>query len=207
MKVSILIISLLLLGGWQSKNEKPNSNESSNTKIVPLNNDDSILPDKLSFFLKKEMLNWKLVSKAQWLEEGYVESYNHNDAIVEKIAYESNIFVKGDFNGDKREDYVCFLIDNKNNVVLWAFHQTEIEFEKIKISDEGSIEKCCVGAGVSIQEPALIENPFYDETGTYDNGIKKIDLKHKGIIYSIYEKTARLYYFDGEAYNSFLLSD
>ena len=54
-----------------------------------------------------------------------------------KYKYESEVQLEADLNGDGRADHAAFLIDAKNNVVLWAFHQNADGFDCFEMAHNG----------------------------------------------------------------------
>lgn len=178
----------------------PNNKETSSSKTTKeaTSKETTSKMDKFSTFMNKNMKEWKLLPQNMWLQQEFIGDYNTTFGIEEKINYEKNTAIKGDFNGNGFTDHIQFLQNSENVVVLMAFHQTENGYDTFEIANYGVITNCCLGAGISITPPGIYTNLETKKDKTIESD---------AIIYSIYEKSNALYYFDGKKYTSFFISD
>ncbi|GHC62993.1 hypothetical protein [Ulvibacter litoralis] len=207
----LLLFSCLAIVACNTTSEKKEVLEKNSEKVekksytiredAPTTNDTSeSTPDesKLTLFMNSEMKDWKPIPKSMWLQQDFIDNYNTTSGIEEKIDYDKNTFIKGDFNGNGFNDYAQFLLNPKDEVVLMAFHQTQEGYDTFEIVNYGTAPKCCLGAGISVTPPGIYKNT---ETNT------DVTVESDALIYSIYEKSDRIWYFNGERYGSFLISD
>lgn len=177
-----------------------NLETTSSKKPTPIETSSTPAPtkDKFTSFMSSKMTDWKPIPQSIWLEQEFITNYNTTYGIEQEIDYNKNTSIKGDFNGNGFTDHAQFLQNPKNEVVLMAFHQTENGYDTFEIANYGSITKCCLGAGISVTPPGIYTSL---ESG------KNKTIESDGIIYSIYEKSDALWYFDGKKYTSFFISD
>lgn len=65
------------------------------------------------------MEGWDLVPPKKWMDGEFQKAIDPEN----KLVYEKQILVKGDFNGDGKEDFACFVINKANETRLVVFHQ------------------------------------------------------------------------------------
>jgi hypothetical protein len=151
------------------------------------NPDDVLLAPELQEYIQANMKDWALVTPEKWLSEDFQKAIDPEG----KIKYEKSIAVKGDFNGDGKEDCAGFFMNKANEVRLMVFHKTDDGYEAIKVSDEGKIEgDASLGLGLSLQPAGKVSS--------YEGG-KTVELKHPAFNYLVYGKSSSLrYYKDGK---------
>ena len=207
-----ILFTIVLL--YSCKNEEKNSDtlEESSEKVEKKvrknksmqnfeeNNQESIdgQNDKFTKYLNSEMKSFKVLPDALWLQPEFVVDINNTEGIEEKISYDKNVFIEGDFNHDGFTDRAAFMQDNESKVYLMSFHQTEEGFDRYILNEEEKISECCLARGISITPPGI-----YFEKNTEKEKIIKSD----GIIYTFYANSKYIYHFDGSGYKKFQIAE
>ncbi|EAY25161.1 hypothetical protein M23134_06757 [Microscilla marina ATCC 23134] len=158
--------------------------------------DEEYLAPELYKYMQANMKGWALVTPQQWLSNDFKKVIDPSDTL---IKYEKSIVVKGDFNGDGKEDCAGFFINKANEARLMVFHKTDDGYEAIKVSDEGKIEgKASLGAGISLQPAGKVK--------TYDPS-KPLILKNEAFNYMLYGKSSKIMYYKDGKYLEVFTSD
>ncbi len=175
----------------QPDNNTPTGLENTDNDQKEVEIDDTlVLSDKISDFLKNKMPGYEIVPKEKWLSKEYLESMPRSI----RPLYKDDILVEGDFNGDGEDDFATFLMDEKGNIKLYAFHKTSSGYKKYELQKEG--ESGFLGAGLDVEEPGFVYG-----------GNKEVGLEYNGINYNIYEKTGTTFYYDAGRYRKVLTND
>ena len=144
--------------------------------------------------------NWQAMPPQFWLPTQYITDYNANLPAADRISYDENTLVFGDFNGDQREDAVGLLINRKSEVWLMALFGKEggYDVEPIFPQNEGVFKQCCLGVGLKTLPPG--------EYNDIDSG-NKVQVKYDGIEYSVYEKVSFLTFLENGKFRTIRLGD
>ncbi|WP_045114673.1 hypothetical protein [Microscilla marina] len=155
--------------------------------------DEVLLAPELYKYMQANMKGWALITREKWLSNDAKKVVDPGDTA---IIYEKDIVVKGDFNGDGKEDCAGFFINKANEARLMIFHKTDDGYEAIKVSDEGKIEgKASLGLGLRLQPPGKIE--MYDPSESFV-------LKNESFVYMTYGKSDNIIsYKDGKYVKAF----
>ncbi len=176
---NIILVCITLLTynvGCSQQNEKL-----SNNKRIEI-------PEELLMFIKQKLPYYHIPNINEYIKEWSI-FYNYNYL---QIPY----FVKGDFNGDKYEDYALLLLDTLNQLSLFAFNKKiDSDYSEFYIKNIGYNEKIDVGLNIYIKGEKL-------------EGIDgKILLHRDAFIVNIFETSSQLYYWENGEYKEFWLSD
>lgn len=157
--------------------------------------DEVLLAPELYAYIQANMKEWALVRPEKWLNGDFEKTINPDG----RLKYEESIVVKGDFNGDGKEDCAGFFINKANEARLMVFHKTDDGYEAIKVSDEGKIEgKVCLGLGLSLQPAGKVSS--------YE-GDKTVELKNPAFNYLVYGKSGKLMYYKDGKYVELIIGD
>lgn len=158
--------------------------------------DEELLAPELYKYMQANMKEWALVTPEKWLSNDFKKVIDPTDTV---IKYVENIVVKGDFNGDGKEDCAGFFINKANEARLMVFHKTDNGYEAIKVSDEGKIEgEASLGLGLSLQPAGKVSG--FDPS-------KTVVLKNQAFNYMVYGKSSKVMYYKEGKYVALTTGD
>ena len=143
-------------------------------------------------------------TEEQWLAPEYLADYNERVPEEGAITFQEDILTSGDFNGDGRRDYAALLLDTATqNVRLFALHGTAGGgYEPIVIEEFGTLGMAdgprYIGVGLDAQAPG--PKTGFEQT-------EPANVANDAFILKVYEKTATLYYWDGQQYKVLQIAD
>lgn len=164
---------------------------------------DSPIPRRLADFLTEKIPGSRLLPANLWLDPQYLAEYNANDLISDKIAYPDNVFVRGDFNGDRLTDFAGFFINDSGEVELLAFHSRHdigLTFLRYNVESLQKVKQCCVGIGLTVRPPGRYAQPFVATESSKN-------IATDSLLLTYYEKATKTFFFEGSGYGSFFSSD
>jgi len=150
------------------------------------------VPEVILSIIREKLPNWHLIAPNYWDNFWFHEYKKHNSLVS---------FIKGDFNCDKKDDYVLMLVDKNEEIAVWIIQTNGINYKNVLLHEFSQLEKP-IEYGIEFVPKGKLDYIDLDieEAGT-------IDIQCPGIQVMHFESAAVTYFWENGKYSSVQTAD